>query len=155
MSIQNNFLTSTGWSISLENEKYPNLNCNILKFDHPSIEVKKAKQPSPRISIPVPGAGYNFEPLKMTAIISSDMTAYNTFYDWLVNEVETKDNPIRDKTIDVKLFLYNAKANLSKTITFVGAFPTNLSGFKLDTTDKADNYLTFDITMEYTYFKID
>lgn len=152
---QNSFLRSTGFNLSLRSDKYPGLDCQIQSIAHPALTVGAAQHPTPRRIIPVPGDQYNYDPLSFTMIIEQDMASYITVFNWMQDIIEnTDETAYRDKISDITLSIFNTKNNLTKRITYVNAFPTDLGALNFAITDTSDEYITCDVILNYVYFKI-
>jgi len=151
----NNFLTSNGWKLQLDAAKYPGLSCAVQSFAFPGVSTKSGIMPSPRRDIPFPGTKQEYPAIKMSLLMDQDFATYTTLFDWWLSTSETSDVDLDDKTSEVRLQLVNSKANLTKTIVFVRAYPTDIGGFDLDVTDQNDTYITFDVTLDYSHFTIE
>ena len=152
----NAFLTSTGFKVSLDSSRFPGLNCTIQNFPLPGVSAPgTGNYETPRRNIPMPGDKYLFDPLTVTMILKEDFSNYETAFDWLKLCVETPDDPLSEKTSDIRLTIYNNKNNVSKTLKFVSAFPSDLGQITFDTTDASDEYLTCTVTFQYAYFDIE
>lgn len=151
----NNFLSSTGFRITLDSTLYPGLTCSIQSFNLPSVSIGSGMYATPYRNIPFPGDKYEFSPLNITMILKEDLSNYVTIFNWLKQCVETADDPLSAKTSDIRLTLFNNKNISSKQIAFITAFPSSIGEVKFQTTDNADEYLTVDVTFEYAHFKID
>jgi hypothetical protein len=69
----------------------------------------------------------------------------------LVNE---EDNlRANRKTRDMTLQILTSHNNVAREITFVDAYPTNLSSLPFDTTITEANYLVANVSFNYSYFK--
>lgn len=152
----NDFLTSTGFKLTLDSSQFPGINCTIQSVNIPSLSIGgDGMYATPYRTIPLPGDTYNFDPLTVTMILKHDMANYIAVKDWMTQCIETEDDPLRDKTSDIRISVFNNKNNLTKTFVFVTAFPSDLGTITFNITDASDDYITVDVTFQYAYFTIE
>jgi hypothetical protein len=74
------------------------------------------------------------------------MTSYIEMVDWLKSVVTSSESVTRDITLQV----LSSHSNVSKSIRYKDAFPTNIA--QLAFTAAAEEYLTFDVSFRYSEF---
>lgn len=150
------FLTSTSYSLSLKDPNGVNIACDVQTFTHPSLSLPSAgNYATPRRHIPVPGDHIEFEPLNAQLIIDEDFTIYKTLADWITrNYTQVDETNFEDKMVDIQMHIRSGQGNKTITITYHNAFPTNIGSLNFMATDQGDDYLTFDVSFEFSHFTI-
>jgi hypothetical protein len=164
--INHNFLSPLNFKFLLK--KAPNINFFIQKVNIPGITLGGPPHyPTPFVNIPEPGDHIKYEPLKIIFKVDEDLQNYLEIHKWIKNLGKPKNfEEYREVAIEVPQFTgFGVKSDISVivmsniknpnySITFVDAFPTNISEISFDTTQEDINYLTASASFSYSYYDI-
>jgi hypothetical protein len=148
--IDSNLLSLTGFKLSIHNSS---------DFKHTQYFAVSASFPS--VSLPevttgyrnqmgyVPGDKLNYDPLTIRVAIDERLESYREIFGWLRTNVSATELKIHDITLH---FLTNHN-NISRSIRFANAFPTNMGGLEFNVQGTETEYAFVDITFRYDYFE--
>ena len=151
-----NFLAPNNFEFSIDNLTYPNAGflvtaVNLPNFSIGSANIAMATRVSPQHADKV-----TYENLSLTFIVDENMVNYLELHDWMLAQVIQNDNyPEDSKRRDCKLIVNSSNNNAVRRITFVDAFPIDLSPLEFTSTIGSVDYLTCTSTFAYSYFKIE
>lgn len=162
--INRNFLSPLNFKFQIK--KAPHVNFFIQKVNIPSLAIPNPQPSNPFVKTPIPGEHINFGDLQLTFRIDEDLQNYLEIYNWLIalgkpmNFKQYKDLQDRPKIAgdgiysDVSLIILSSTKMANYELTFVDAFPVDLSPVVFNTTDTDVNYVEATTTFKYTYFTI-
>lgn len=148
--IDSNLLSLSGFKLSIHNS---------LDFKHTQYFAVSASFPS--VSLPevstgfrnragyVPGDKLAYDPLTVRVAIDEGLQSYHELFDWLHSNVSASELKIHDITLH---FLTN-HSNISRSVRFSNAFPTNLSGMEFNVQSTEPEVAYVDVTFRYDYFE--
>lgn len=148
------FAKPIGFRLAIDRLKFPNAEFNVQTASIPEISVDSATYATPQRTIEIPGDKVNYASLDITFIIDENLTNYNEIHDWLFGLVTVQENTSISKTRDMSLLILNSHNNVSREITFAGAYPTSLSTIEFDARSTDVEYLTASASFNYSYFKV-
>lgn len=160
-----NFLQPSNFRVVIDRVNYPSLEIFINSVTHPGVSIAAAENAArPRFTkIPYAGESLNFETVQFQMLIDEDMESYIEVYNWMQRMTNTQytfpsDKYYWDRALtteeDVKLLIMNSSNNVSKTITYYNAFPTDLGGLDLSSTNATVDPITVPLTFSYSHFII-
>jgi hypothetical protein len=149
--------------------KYPELNYHMQDVNLPSMTLGTAVQASSVHDLKIPGETLEFGSLDVSFLVDGKMDNYIAIHDWMVglgfptdNAMFTKllANPKNDSmysvasktTSDCTLTILDGNNLPIRHFTFVDAFPVNLSGISLTSTNTDVRYVVATVTLEYSYY---
>ncbi len=97
----------------------------------------------------VPGDKLNYDPLTIRVAIDERLESYREIFGWLHTNVSAAELKIHDITLH---FLTNHN-NISRSIRFANAFPTNIGGLEFNVQGTESEYAFVDVTFRYDYFE--
>jgi len=145
-----NFLSPTGFKLTINREKYANLEFFITSFSIPSISIGEVPTNFRGAIGYVPGEVVNYDSLALKFAIDEDMNNYGEIFDWIQNNVKKQKIEYQDMILSIM----SSHNNLNKQFQFRDAFPVNLSGVEFSTQNSDIEYLQADVTFRYGSFSI-
>jgi hypothetical protein len=152
-----NYLTPTGFKITISRTDYPNLQFFAQQVQHPSMDIGVTEVGRPRLaSLPFTGDAIQHASVNMDVILDEEMKVYEELYTWmerLVNEPHTL--PTGDGTAsynDIRVSILNSNNNPIRTIQYVNAFPIMIGDITLAATSE-EQFITFPASFRFDYFK--
>ena len=164
--INHNFLSPLNFKFLLK--KAPHVNFFIQKVNIPGITLGGPPHyANPFVNDPQPGDHIKYDPLKIVFKVDEDLQNYLEIHKWIKHLGKPKNfEEYREVAVEVPQFTglgvrsdisIIVMANLKTpnyTVTFVDAFPDNLSELSFDTTQDEINYLSASASFSYTYYDI-
>ena len=147
------FLSPTGFKLVLDSLLYPNSQFTVQAVALPDIMVPPTIIPTHLTQFGLSGSKIEYLPLTLSFLIDENLTNYREIHGWLENIVKNVDTPASEKTRDLTLLILNSSNNVSKSIKFIDAYPTNLGSLPFDITSTDIEYLTATVEFQYTYFE--
>ena len=141
-------LSPTGFKLTINREKFANVEFFITTFGIPSISSGEV-QANFRNNIGyVPGETMSFDSLSLRFAIDEDMYNYTEIFNWI------KANSEGTERHDMILSVMSSHNNVNKQFQFKDSFPTSLSGVEFSTQSSDVEYLQADVTFRYNEFVI-
>lgn len=159
-----NFLSPNGFKFLIKRNPY--LEFFIQKINAPGIINPTIETQTPFTNIPQTGDHLNFEPLIMQFKVDEDLNNYWSLHNWIRGHAFDQKfeqyaalSTIRQETgeglrSDVSLIIFNNLRNVNFELTFIDAFPYDLSNIEFDTTNQELDYLNATVKFAYTYYTI-
>ena len=148
-----NFLAPTSFRMTIDKLKFPNVEFAVQSVFIPDLTVAGAQYSTPQRRIVVAGDKPDYAPVTLTFLIDEDLKNYKEIHDWMVGETTKKDTSDYRKERDITLHIISSHNNVIKEIQFIDAIPTSLSSLPFDVTITDLQYLTAQVTFEYSYYK--
>tara|TARA_B110000902_G_scaffold262557_1_gene339673 strand:+ start:846 stop:1358 length:513 start_codon:yes stop_codon:yes gene_type:complete len=146
------YVTPSSFRLVIDSQKYPNAQYMIQTVALPDMSVTPATLNTPQRNIGFLPDKIEYSDMDLTFLVDEDMTNYKEIHDWMLGLVTESDEGVR-KARDITLQVMNSHNNVTNEITFVSAFPVNLSSLPFDATTTDVEYLTANVTFHYSYFK--
>lgn len=159
-----NFLSPLNFKFQIK--KAPHVNFFIQKVNIPSIAITSPQPNNPFVKTPIPGEHLDFGNLSITFKVDEDLQNYLEIYNWLIalGKPENFDQfkNIQNKPVssgegiysDISLMILSSTKMPNYEITFIDAFPIDLSQIVFNTTDSDVNYVEASSTFKYTNYII-
>lgn len=159
-----NFLSPLNYKFSIK--KTPNVNFYCQRVNIPDIKLESPVVGTPFVNVPYPGEHIDYYDLNIEFIVDEDLTNYREINTWITSlgkpdnfgqYADISKNPDYTGTgiySDLSVMVLNSARQPNYEFLFKDAFPTYLSGFKLQTTDEDINYITVEATFKYTLFTV-
>jgi len=148
LTANKNYLSSESFRLAISRKDYPNLEYFCNSVMHPDVSIGETQIPRSRLDHFEPGDKMTMGSVTCTIIVDEDMESYKEIFKWCENIVNGNTND----TADLTLQILSSKNNVLNTITYVDAYPTNVSNLQFTTT--TNEYITFDVTFRMRYFTI-
>jgi hypothetical protein len=156
---------------SFDVARYPDTDFPIQSVSLPQISMGSAIQNTPQITIKYPGEKIMYEPLSVTFLLNSDMSNYIQIFQWMRDNAapqgptdfaslqaqfakNTKNDDGQERFSDLNLNLLDNNNNPTICFTFIDAFPIGIGSITLTTMVDGHEYLTCDVTFDYTRFEV-
>lgn len=144
----------TGFRLAIDSLKYPNAEFNVQTASIPDISAEAAPLPLPRRDIGIAADKITYAPLDITFLVDEELINYTEIHDWVLGQVIENDEKSFRKERDITLLVQSSHYNIVKEIQFVDAYPTSVSTLQFDVRSTDMEYLTADVSFEYSYFKV-
>jgi hypothetical protein len=157
-----NFLSSVNFKFQIK--KAPNINFFIQQVNIPGIAMSGPKAPNPFTDIPWPSDKIDFERLSVTFKVNEDMSDYLEIYNWIrmLGFPETYDEYATIEATpkylgtgiksDISILVLDSNDVPKLEYTIKDAFPIQLNGFVLSSTNPDVGYVTCTAIFSYTNF---
>jgi DNA polymerase III sliding clamp (beta) subunit (PCNA family) len=145
-----NFLSPTGFKLSIESPKFDNLEYFITAVALPSMSLAEVNAGFKNQQGFVSGDKVNYESLEVTFSVDEDMKNYNEVFNW-IKETAESDTQVNN---DIILSILTSHNNPNRQIRFVRAIPVSLAGVEFTTQASDIEYLQSTVSFRYDYFEI-
>lgn len=145
-----NFLSPTGFKLSIESPKFDNLEYFITTVALPAMSLAEVSSSFKNQQGFVSGDQVNFDSLDVTFLVDEDMNNYSEVFDWIK---ETADSDTVSNN-DIILSVLTSHNNLNRQIRFVNAVPVSLGGVEFTTQATDVEYLQSNVSFRYDYFEL-
>lgn len=146
-----NFLSPTGFKISIDSSKFANLEYFCTSTSLPTMTLNPIAIPFRGQQVVVPGDKIDYGQIDVRFIINEDMDNYIEMFNWLQDC--SKSLNTKDISYDITLSILTSKLNKNKQIKFVSAMPVSLDGFEFNVQNTDIEYLSASVTFQYTRFE--
>lgn len=159
-----NFLSPLNFKFQIK--KAPHVNFFLQKVNIPSIAIPPPQPNNPFVKTPIPGEHVNFGDLTITFKVDEDLKNYLEIWNWIIALGKPENfeqyRAIQDKPMytgegiysDISLMILSSTKMPNYEVTYVDAFPVQLSDMVFNTTDNNVNYIEASATFKYTYYNI-
>ena len=160
-----NFLSPVGFKFLIERIPTVEFFCQTVNI--PEISIGNRTIETRVKAYDTPGDKMTFGDLNLTFMINENMDNYYEIYKWLkgltnpkeeqefmnymmgVKEAGRKGN-FQKATTDARLLVLDSNMNTITTTVFMNLFPTSLSGVRFSADPTDIDYVTADVTFQYT-----
>lgn len=159
-----NYLSSLNYKFQIK--RAPHVNFFIQKVTIPRLYLKPIETPNPFVTIPVGGDHLSYDFLSVTFKVDEELNNYLQIHNWIralgkptsfeeyasiaQKPIWTGDGLTSDVTVSI---LSNIKT-MNYDVTYIDAFPVNLSQLEFSTTDTDIKYLEATAHFRFTYYDI-
>ena len=144
-----NFLSPTGFRLTINRNRFANVEYFITGFTIPSVTLGESTQGFRGHTSYQAGDTVGFDSLSIRFAIDEDMKNYTEIFDWMI-----KNRDVGLDFSDMILSVLSNHNNGNKEFQFHDAFPTSLSGVEFTTQATDVEYLQADVTFRYSEFNI-
>jgi hypothetical protein len=160
-----NPLSPNGFLFSIQ--KLPKLSYFAQQVSIPSINLPNIQANTPFSTIQIAGGLLTYEPLSIDFLVDENMANYLSISDWIVAmgfpenyqqyiSWQNKDSlglsELAKNYSDATLQILDSSNSVIQTVTFVDIIPTSLGNMSFLTTSTDVNYITCNVTFDYSYF---
>ena len=165
-----NFLSPVGFKFLIERIPTVEFFCQTVNI--PEISIGNRTIETRVKAYDTPGDKMTFGDLNLTFMINENMDNYYEIYKWLkgltnpkeeqefmnymmgVKEAGRKGN-FQKATTDARLLVLDSNMNTITTTVFMNLFPTSLSGVRFSADPTDIDYVTADVTFQYTLLEFE
>jgi len=153
------FVNPSGFKLLIDNMKYKNAQYFVQMAALPDVSTQGAPLAYKQRNVTTMPDKLEYAPLEVTFLVDEDMINYKEIHDWIVGLVTQHDRKIGQttyndrKTRDITLQILTSHNNVAQEITFIDAYPINISSLPFTTATTDVEYLTAAVTFQYSYYK--
>jgi hypothetical protein len=154
-----NYLQPTGFRITIDRKRYPNLEYFCQQVVHPQTSVSLATFQTPRGAVPIGGGKMTFGSVEFSILVDENMESYKEMFKWLERLVNDGTvSPEQRRTAipthsDITLSILTSHNNTSSKVIYRDCIPTTLGSITFQSNGDG-GYLTFSASFTYTQFEI-
>lgn len=159
-----NYLSPTGFRVTISREYYPHLQYFAQSVAHPSMEVQATETPYKRIdNVPLIGDKISVGTLTLDLIMDENMKSYEEIYDWMKRMVEEPHNTSSRRFLsdagptpsycDIRVTVLTSQNNKNRDLVYRNALPVSLGNIEFASTSDG-TYIVFPVTFRFDYFEI-
>lgn len=151
-----NYLQPSNFKITIERQKYGNLQFFAQSVVHPGIAVSSAQVPFSRIqTVSVPGDTLNFDELQIDLIIDEDMNSYTEIFNWIKSLTDSRSNPTENFIEqDIQVSILSSSNNVIKTIKYLNAVPTSIGSITFTASLSDTDVITMPVSFRIDEFEV-
>ena len=163
--VNKNFLSPLNFVFRVK--RAPHVNFFIQRVNLPSLSFDYAEQGNPFTAIPIQGDHIHFGNLDITFKVDEDLQNWFEIHNW-IRSLGFPDNftefaqiksmqPASGESItsDLDLIILNAVKLPRFQVTFLNAFPINVSELTFDATDENVSYMTATASFRYMLYNVE
>jgi len=166
-----NFLSPIGFKFIIG--RTPNVDYFCQSASIPNVEIGVREIQTPVKDYSLPGDKMTFGDLNLTFLINENMDNYYEIYKWMkglsnpkeeeeffnylagVKKEVGRQEPFRKATTDARLLVLDSNFNTITTTVFMDVFPVSLSGVRFSADPTDIDYVTADVTFQYTLLEFE
>lgn len=160
LTTNKNFLTTSGFKLSLDRLNYPNLEFFVQSVQHPNVTLPATDINYSRLgNISMPGDQLLYDEVTFMTIVDEDLNGYTEMHDWMKRIVEVNAIPASKRSgavvptsCDISLQILNSHNLVAKTIRYQDAVPTNLGDLLMEATVGDTVFVISPMTFAYSNF---
>lgn len=151
-----NFLSPTGFRVSVNRKYTPKLEMLAQTVQHPATNIDFVEIPYRRAGISTAGAKMSFGEVTFDVIMDEKMLAYQEMFDWMKFLVENESKLSQDRASysEIQLFILNSSNNSNRSIIYHNAHPSLLGDIQFASTSGEVQYLTFPVSFQFDYWEL-
>lgn len=148
MSCETNFIKPNQFQVILDKENVPLTTFYCVNINLPSVTSNIAPTQFRGQKLPVDPDSIEYEPLNLRIMLDEKLDVYKEVFNWI------RDNRTDDKYQgrDLILSTLSSHNNSTNLIRFKDVIPTSISSVPFDAQAQTPEYLSIDVTFEYTEF---
>ncbi len=147
--INSNLLALTGFKLFIDAENFKHSHYFAVSASFPSVSLAEINTDYRNSVGFMPDSKLAYDPLTVRIAIDENLESYNEIFNWIRSNTTNKNLTFHDVTLH---FLTNHN-NISRSVRFANAFPTNLSGVEFNVQQTESEYAFVDVTFRYDYFE--
>ena len=154
-----NYLQPTGFRISIDRKRYPNLEYFCQQVVHPQTSVSLATFDTPRGSVPIGGGKMTFGSVEFAILVDENMESYKEMFDWLQRLVNSQFETAEKRRTaiptysDITLSILSSHNNTNKLIKYHDCIPTSLGAISFSSSGEG-GYTSFSAEFDYSEFEL-
>ena len=132
-----NQLPLTGFKLNIGSDGFENLQHFAVSATFPSVSVGEVIASYKNYNGYVSGEKLTYDAFALRVAVDENMNVYEEIYSWMLHNTQ------QDKllTHDITLNFLSSHNNISKSVLFTNAFPTNIGGIELNVQSNTYNII--------------
>ena len=147
------YANGVSFKLAIDKLKFPNVEYTIQTVALPDLSITGAPFNTPQRNITMAPDKVDYGTFELTFLVDEYLKNYQEIHDWMLGLVTVAEKSSENKFRDLTLQILTSHNNVAREITFVNAYPINLSSLPFDTTITDTNYLVASVSFNYSYFK--
>jgi hypothetical protein len=147
--IDSNLLALTGFKLYIHAEDFKHTQYFAVSASFPAVSLPEVTTGYRNLSGFVSGDKLAYDPLTIRIAIDERLESYHEIFNWLHLNTTNKELIVHNITLH---FLTNHN-NISRSVRFANAFPTNIGGLEFNVQQTESEYAYVDVTFRYDYFE--
>jgi hypothetical protein len=147
--IDSNLLALTGFKLFIHSEDFKHTQYFAVSASFPAVSLPEVTTGYRNLSGFVSGDKLAYDPLTIRIAIDEKLESYREIFNWIHSNTTNKELTVHDVTLH---FLTNHN-NISRSVRFANAFPTNIGGLEFNVQQTESEYAYVDVTFRYDYFE--
>ena len=155
-----NFLSTNGFRVSIR--RLEGLELMAQRVSLPDAQLPVADQPTPFMSLKLPGNKITYGSFTVTFKIDEYFTNYDAIRSWMSDLANESDFGNYERlqsseyglVSDMSVHLLDSRQNVGVTLSFVDVWPSGLGGITVDATQSDESFATVDVTFEHNGYTI-
>ena len=147
--MDSNLLALTGFKLFIHAEDFKHTQYFAVSASFPAVSLPEVTTGYRNLSGFVSGDKLAYDPLTVRIAIDEKLESYREIFNWIHSNTTNKELTVHDVTLH---FLTNHN-NISRSVRFANAFPTNIGGLEFNVQQTESEYAYVDVTFRYDYFE--
>jgi len=147
--IDSNLLALTGFKLFIHSEDFKHTQYFAVSASFPAVSLPEVTTGYRNLSGFVSGDKLAYDPLTIRIAIDEKLESYREIFNWIHSNTTNNELTVHDVTLH---FLTNHN-NISRSVRFANAFPTNIGGLEFNVQQTESEYAYVDVTFRYDYFE--
>lgn len=148
--IDSNLLSLTGFKLSIHNSSdFKHTQYFATSASFPSVSLAEVTTDFRNNFGFMPDSKLSYDPLTVRVAIDERLQSYRELFGWIRANTTNAKLVMHDITLQ---FLTNHN-NVSRSVKFANAFPTNIGGVEFNVQGTETEYAFVDVTFRYDYFE--
>ena len=156
-----NFLITNRFRLVLR--RAPNVVYWVQSCNLPGFGMGNPVQPTPFVDVPMPGDKIVYQDFNVTFPVDEEMKNYREIADWIIGlgfpkqfgQYKDLYNSIDGIKSDIGLIILDSDHQPKHVVTFIGAFPTSITGIDFDSKSEDTVIPNVTATFKYAYWQFD
>jgi hypothetical protein len=147
--IDSNLLALTGFKLTIHTEDFKHTQYFAVSASFPAVSLPEVTTGFRNLSGFVSGDKLAYDPLTLRVAIDERLESYREIFNWMYSN--TSNNVLN--VYDITLHFLTNHNNISRSVRFSNAFPTNIGGLEFNVQQTESEYAYVDVTFRYDYFE--
>lgn len=147
--MNSNLLSLGGFKLQIDSEEFSHTQYYAVSASFPAVSISEVSTSFRNNQAFVSGEKLNYDPLTLRIAIDEGLVSYREIFNWMYSN--TTGSTITDHNMTLH-FLTNHN-NISRSVRFYRAFPTNLGGIEFNVQQTDPEYAFVDVTFRYDNFE--
>jgi len=157
------FLQPTGFRLVIDRRNFANLEYFAQTIVHPSLSLPPVEQGYRSIStLAFAGDKLEYTELGCTIVMDENMKGYQEMIDWMERIVTIPsrkatgflNNDPSQYNADITVSVLSSHNNQTRQIRYINAIPTSVGEVMFEATVGDIQYITYNVTFRFDYFKL-
>lgn len=147
--MNSNLLALTGFKLAIHSEDFKYTQYFAVSASFPAVSLPEVTTGYRNKQGFVPGDKLNYDPLTIRIAVDEKLESYREIFNW-IHANTVSDTPI---DYDMTLHFLTNHNNISRSVRFAKAFPTNIGGLEFNVQQSESEYAYVDVTFRYDFFE--